>query len=246
MITPAREFFTSLLDLVYPPVCSACNTSIIPADQFICAKCRQSLEPIPPPFCAICGYPLPDLDHTENPKSCPKCLKPSYFTQARSLLSYHEIPVKNLIHALKFHYQTRLAQPLGELLCQAYERHYPDLKFDGIIPVPLHKSRLREREFNQSLLISQQLARQYRIPILDHAVTRIRRTPPQTRLSPDERLRNTAGAFSCNDPDAISGKTLLVTDDVMTTGCTVNELCKILKQSRAARVYVLTLARAID
>jgi ComF family protein len=115
--------------------------------------------------------------------------------------------------------------------------------FEAIIPVPLHSTRLRERGFNQSLLLSRSLGKIYKIRVLSNALRRIRNTVPQVDLGLSERARNVRGAFVVSRPGEIKDKHLLLVDDVFTTGATVRECAKVLKKSGAKSVFVLTLAR---
>lgn len=116
---------------------------------------------------------------------------------------------------------------------------------DLILPVPLHSKRLRWRGFNQSVLLARQLSRAYGIPLHPYILSREKETPPQTQLSEDDRRRNVRGVFSVHGKEVIKGKNLLLVDDVYTSGATVNECSRALKQAGAKEVYVLTLARAI-
>jgi ComF family protein len=116
---------------------------------------------------------------------------------------------------------------------------------DILIPVPLHPSRLREREYNQSLLLADQLTRQFGIPLLYDNLVRVRATPPQTELTRAARLNNLRRSFAVLRPDEITGKRILLVDDVMTTGTTVNECAKALRKAGSADVYVGALARTL-
>lgn len=121
-----------------------------------------------------------------------------------------------------------------------------DIEADMIIPVPLHPSRLRAREFNQSLLLADQVARHLACPVSATHLFRLLPTDPQTTLSRPERLRNLRQAFTVRNPDAIAGRRLLLIDDVFTTGTTLNECAKALLKAGATSVCALTLARTID
>jgi ComF family protein len=117
------------------------------------------------------------------------------------------------------------------------------LSIDVIMPVPLHPRRLREREFNQSLLLADLIALRLELPVAYANLVRIIPSPPQTSLSRKDRLRNLRGAFAVQNPDQISGKRVLLIDDVFTTGTTVNECAKTLRRAGSGDVFVLTLAR---
>lgn len=118
-------------------------------------------------------------------------------------------------------------------------------RVDRIIPVPLHPKRLRWRGFNQSLLLARQVGRMYGLPVDPFVLYRHKETPPQTRLTEEERRRNVRRAFSIKGQSSLTGQSLLLVDDVYTSGATVNECSRALKQAGAKEVYVLTLARTL-
>jgi len=194
-----------------------------------------------PPVCALCGAPL----ETEAAPPCPNCpdAKPAYAC-ARSVLSYNDNLARDAIHALKFQYQKSLASPLGRLLYLGWDFYYRDEPFDALVPVPLHKQRRREREFNQAMLLCEVLSSFCRIPVREDLVNRIRKTIPQTQLDYKRRQNNLVGAFLPAGDTVAKNMNLLVVDDVMTTGATVNEVAFALKKGGAQKIAVLTLARA--
>jgi ComF family protein len=147
--------------------------------------------------------------------------------------------LQDAIRLFKYHGKVALADALGDLMWAAL-RQPPDV--DLIMPVPLHPSRLREREFNQSLLLADRLNRRLRLPLSHTNLVRLRRTEPQTELSRAERLKNLRKAFAVLRPGEVADKRVLLVDDVMTTGTTVNECAKALRKAGAADVYVGTLA----
>ncbi len=143
---------------------------------------------------------------------------------------------------MKYSEKTQLASPLARLMARA---DAPPTHIDAIVAVPLHPRRLREREFNQSLLLARHLGRQWQIPVLINVLQRTRFTRPQTSLTKRERIKNLRRCFAVATPSIIAGKTLLVVDDVFTTGTTVNECAKTLRKAGARAVYVHTLARTV-
>jgi ComF family protein len=149
-----------------------------------------------------------------------------------------------MIHAFKFEYMHSMVSGLSKYLVLAYEQYYTHEQIDLILPVPLHKSRLRQREFNQAHLLAKHFADDVRIPLRDGLVVRNRSTQPQSHLKPDERMKNVKDAFSIRNPDEVNGKTILIIDDIVTTGSTVNEMSKVLRECGATRILVLSLAIA--
>ncbi|MEW6542646.1 MAG: ComF family protein [Nitrospirota bacterium] len=151
-------------------------------------------------------------------------------------------PLREAIHLLKYRGKVALAATLGDLMGTAMDQ-LP--AFDLLVPVPLHPTRLKEREFNQSLLLADRLNRRLRLPLSYDNLLRVRRTDPQTELTRSARLKNLRRAFAVRRPGDIEGKRILLVDDVLTTGTTVNECAKALRRAGAADVYVYTLARTV-
>ena len=167
--------------------------------------------------------------------------KPPVFDQALSVGNF-EGPLREAIHQYKY----RPCRSLGHPLAMWMTAHLRSLEaIDLIMPVPLHTSRLRKRGFNQALLLAAPVAKTAAVPLSYDNLVRIRPTRPQVELSGDERLHNVAGAFALKRPDAVAGTSILLIDDVFTTGATMNECSRVLKESGAVHVYALTLARAV-
>jgi ComF family protein len=137
-----------------------------------------------------------------------------------------------------------LRRPLGLYAATCHQSLFADFRTDLIVPVPLHKKRLRQRGFNQAILLGEILSQQSGIPLQRNNLQRIRWTEPQVNLSAAARPGNVKGAFAVADSGAITGKNVLLIDDVYTTGCTVSECSRVLKNAGAAGVAVLTVARA--
>ncbi len=237
-------FFKAFLDILFPPLCHVCRCYLSnPTDIHLCDGCREKILAVCSPLCPICGVPFATENGIDHP--CGHCLtnrRP--FDGARAAARF-EGPLQELIHRFKYGKKIHLSRPLGLLTAAALGDFPPALSANFIIPVPLHRKRLRERGFNQSQLIGQVLAKRWGIPLSVHNLRRIRWTDPQTGLSAAERERNIRGAFAVVAPDRLVGKRLLLVDDVYTTGSTVTECAKTLRQSGAKEVYVVTVARAV-
>jgi ComF family protein len=194
------------------------------------------------PLCPLCGVPFSGAgdDHP-----CSSCLKsPPHFHAARAAL-VHEGPGRDLVHALKYSGRTHLRRPLALLIVEQLTgfvaAHRPDL----IVPVPLHVRRLRSRGYNQALLVGELLAREWRIPLRRQALKRLRWTEPQIRLAAELRRENVRNAFGVPDAAQVSGKRVLLVDDVFTTGSTVDEGSRVLVKAGAEQVLVVTATRAL-
>ncbi|MBN2327714.1 MAG: ComF family protein [Candidatus Omnitrophica bacterium] len=245
-LSPCKEIASSLLELIYPSVCAGCGREMPGQDALICSDCLHQIPRIQPPLCPQCGAPL-SAPPDPTGKRCRFCPPgPHFFQQSRSLYSYKDPRVKNLVHALKFRYQTGVAAPLSRLLSYGFDFYFSKMNIDALAPVPLHKSRLREREFNQAALLCGEISRRRRIPIREDLVYRRRRTPPQASLHPETRMKNLEDAFFPVEENAAAGLRVLIVDDVMTTGATINAVSKALRRAGAEAVFALTLALTID
>jgi ComF family protein len=194
---------------------------------------------VSPPLCPRCGRPYPPGNSSHY---CADCLegKPFYH-QARAVFLYRGV-LADAVQRFKYGGDIHLAEPLGRFWDLS---EWKGKRFDFLVPVPLHPSRLRERGFNQALLLGKVIAAKEGIKILSRTLRRVRRTRPQVELGLKERKENVWQAFAVRDPSPIRGKSILLVDDVLTTGATVNECAKVLKKAGAEEVWVWTLARAV-
>lgn len=229
------------VDLVFPLRCALCRRKILPDSVIpLCPACSAAVKRNHPPFCRKCGR---TIDHdARNRGICSSCTRRiTHFDRAYSPFLY-EGPVKALIQELKYRGKDRLGPALGGLMAEFIKEYALNLDFiDYVVPVPLHPAKLREREFNQALLLAQPVAAALEIPVAEGALARTRATRTQTDLRRDDRYRNVEGAFTAGAHPLLSGNILLI-DDVLTTGATASEAAKALKEAGAGIVFVLTLA----
>lgn len=209
----------------------------------LCHECSRNLKPQTDPFCPCCGVPVPGVIRETAPGYCRDCRSQRFdFDRARAWGLY-EGRLRELIRKFKFGEMTRLERPLAELLRECYQERFAEQRIDEILPVPLHRRRRRRRGFDQTELLVRRLSKETDFP-WSKSLRRIRSTAPQFGLSYRQRLRNVRGAFSLVSPKRFEGKTLLLVDDILTTGSTVNEISRLLKRrGRARAVFVLTVAR---
>ncbi|MEW6245154.1 MAG: ComF family protein [Nitrospirota bacterium] len=240
--TLARRTLNTLL----PVECAVCRTPLTDDPvPFFCRRCWSAIEPFHGPSCPRCHQPFPSavsLLHSPT-HLCGACrkTKPAY-TEAWSLYPYVP-PLQEAIRLFKYGGKVTLADALAELLNRALpEPPAADL----VMPVPLHPARLREREFNQSLLLADRLSRRLRIPLSFTNLVRARATEAQTRLRRSARLKNLRRAFQVRRPQEVAGKRVLLIDDVWTTGTTINECAKALRKAGTGDVFALTVARAVS
>ncbi len=229
-----------LLRIFFPESCPICkNPSTDHEIAPICQGCWGKISPYNGPLCQICGKPLV----SEVSITCSECIsdKPA-FKYARSFGLY-EGTLKEAINLYKYHGIKRLSRPLSHLLLRMNPA--PSWwEVDVILPVPLHKRKLRQREFNQSALLAKYIGRQLGIPVILTCLIKLRDTLPQVELSGEDRKKNVRGTFGIRNKGLIQGKNLLLMDDVFTTGATVRECCRVLKKAGAGDIYVITLATA--
>lgn len=244
-MTPFKRFLRKVLNAIFPTSCSACGSPLSDdPNPFFCNQCWKTITPLAAPQCPRCSYPFPSPHALKNSPShfCGTCRKrPPAFTKAWTPFPYKP-PLKEAIWQFKYHGKINLAGPLADLMAAAL---HPLPPIDWIVPVPLHPNRLRDREYNQSLLLADRLSTQLHIPVKTGLLCRIRETPPQTTLRRTARLTNLRGSFSLSNTPGIQGQSILLVDDVFTTGTTVNECAKMLRKGGAGQVYVSTLARMI-
>jgi ComF family protein len=215
-----------------PHTCLLCGGNA--GSDRLCEGCLDDLPWHRMPHCPQCALPTP------NGQLCGACIKrPPAFDRTRAALSYF-FPVDQLIQRLKYNGRLAAAPVLGELLARHVESApRPDL----LIPMPLHPSRIRERGFNHASEIGRYIARNLDLPLATTHCQRIRDTPPQVALAYEARRRNVRGAFICKGDFA--GRRIALIDDVMTTGTSLDELSKTLKQAGASEVEAWVVARTL-
>lgn len=234
----------ALLDIIFPPHCHACRAFISGGGELhLCPACRGETSAISSPLCTVCGTPFLTAGGIDHPCGACTTASPRY-TAARAALSFDGV-TRDLIHRFKYDRKVHLARPLSFLAREGLSPFIAATGADLLLPVPLHRRRLRERGFNQAVLLGRPLAKSWGIPLVVDNLQRIRWTEPQVTLSAAERETNVRGAFALADPAAVRGKRILLIDDVYTTGSTVIECSRVLRQAGAAAVYVITVARAV-
>lgn len=230
---PANRFSGRLLDLVFPTRCAGCGA----LGDLLCAVCRGQVQPVPQPVCIRCGKPV------QHAGRCLACRDASFQVAAIRAAAVYREPISQAIHEFKYNGRKGLSQPLGEFLA-AYWRGRT-VSVDLVIAVPLHKHRLNERGFNQSQLLAETLCRAAGLPLLQPDVLRREReTQQQVHLGPEERRQNVSGAFQWTGPP-LAGVSVLLIDDVATTGATLEACGEALHAADAGRVWALTVARAL-
>jgi ComF family protein len=233
------------LDLLLPPRCAACDNPVEAQGQ-LCAGCFGRTQFITSPFCARCGVPFASVEQGGADGLCPGCMAHApVFRQARAALRYDD-QARRLILPLKHGDRVELAAILAPMMARAGAGLLR--RADVLVPVPLHRRRLFDRKYNQAAVLAFAVGRLVHRPVAADAMVRTRRTAPLDDKSPEERTREVAGSFQVRGSrrNGISGRTVLLIDDVMTSGATSNACAAALLAAGAAAVDVLIAARVPD
>lgn len=229
------------LHIFFPRTCFCCGRDIpFKNPALLCKTCTEKLEPVEGLVCQRCGLPL-----KSGGAHCFNCrggkaakYKCSYI---RSALCFNE-PSRALVHAFKYEKYVCAAKFFAPLMYKTFKANPPYFEAELIVPVPIHKSRLRKRGFNQALLLAEELSKYVNIPTED-ILLRARRTKSQTALNRVERKENIKDAFALKEGAKVKGKAVILIDDVCTTGATLEECARVLKKAGAREVLALTALR---
>lgn len=232
-----------IIDIVYPKICHACKKKIpgLSIDETVCVECWAKIKKNTPPFCYSCGRSLKNKKSLKN--TCLDCIKkPPRFDRAFSPCFYEGV-IKELIHAFKYKKNDYLGITLAGLMINFIKEYNIPMRFiDLIIPIPLYKTKLREREFNQAFVLSGYLGAEFNKEVSAKKLLRDKNTKTQAELKDNERFSNVDKCFSVPQKNAVKNRNILIIDDVLTTGATASEAALTLKNAGAKIVYVLTLA----
>jgi ComF family protein len=240
----AEKIFSKFLDLIYPPKCHICQR-FLTDDRgeagHICPECLESLVRITSPLCPSCGIPF--VSRVEEDHLCGDCIRkrPHFDSLAAPFL--YEGGIMDAIHQIKYNGRTFIAKSVGGHAASVARERFGETDNFLIVPVPLHPKRLRERGFNQSLVLARAIAPGLGAEIDFLSLRRVKYTQPQTGMKKAERRRNVRGAFGLAGSPDLKGKTVMLVDDVATTGSTLNECAKVLKKAGCEKVFCLVLAR---
>ncbi|HZR22267.1 MAG TPA: ComF family protein [Vicinamibacterales bacterium] len=230
-----------ILSVVLAPECAACGQLLEqPTRGPVCGVCWASILPITPPVCDQCGDPLPTWRDISLPlATCARCRRMRRAVDRSRAIGEYAGALRAVVHALKYDGRRSLAKPLGRMMCE--RGHEVVCGATCVVPVPLHRSKLRHRGFNQAL----DLARQLQLPVV-HALRRTRATATQTDLPAGQRHRNVRDAFAVTRRGRqLVGQVVVVVDDVSTTGATLDACARVLKAAGVREVRGLTAARVV-
>ncbi|MFZ0773208.1 MAG: ComF family protein [Candidatus Sulfotelmatobacter sp.] len=240
---------------MFPSDCRICGDPLVNISRLpVCRQCLAAMRPIAGGLCAVCGERLFSsyaLSASDGPPRCGLCrrIEPP-FVRAVAYGSY-EGGLRELIHLLKYTGVHPAANVLGRMLAEAIAELEPELRAESIavVPVPLHRGKLRQREFNHAERIARAAIKlnpaSGRLRLCPRMLERKRETPSQTGLTRHQRRENVRGAFGVAQPEAVKGRDVLLVDDVYTTGATVSECARVLRRAGATKVWVATVARTL-
>ena len=224
--------------LLLPPACPLCGQTFpVDWDSVFCERCLAGILPLPPSRCSRCSLPFAGTENSSH--LCGRCIQSLPPYQEVFAVGLYEQALRRAVHQFKFNDRVGLDLSLGKLLERAVNA---DKVFDLVIPVPLSRQRLRQRCYNQALLLARQVAGRRNLPLAGDQLIKIRETEAQQSLSAREREKNLRGVFEMRG--SVFGKRILLIDDVMTTGTTVACCSRVLIEHGAAEVAVAVLARA--
>jgi ComF family protein len=243
-----NNLIQAFIDLIYPRRCVVCRTFIRreniqndSAPDIFCITCFSNLKKITSPLCPFCGRPYEskaDEDHV-----CEDCLtRPSHYTFICAPYLYEGVAMET-IHRFKYQAKSFIAKAVGPLLAAYAQQQIGWMSSAIVMPIPLHPKRLRERGFNQSLLLAKHVSKAFNAKLDFLSLRRVKYTLPQTGLGENERKRNVRAAFKVVSPAMVKGKSILLVDDVATTGSTLNAAARALQKSGCNDVTCLVLAR---
>jgi ComF family protein len=241
-----KEIGNAVVDLLFPPRCVTCHR----LGAWLCTNCQDQIEIIWLPVCYRCGLPLEEAPSPSSGLSqkarytCDRCQDKNSPLDGLCACAFHAGPLRQAIHQLKYEDVRALAAPLGRLMSQRWAALQPeDHDIDVIVPVPLHPTRQRKRGYNQAALLARELGAEFRLPVVENVLVRIKATAPQVDLGAKERQANVRDAFQVVNSN-LAGKQVLLVDDVCTTGATLEAAGSALRDGNASSIWAYTLARA--
>lgn len=225
-----------LIELLFPRRCPVCDKPVDKLGRYLCSKCQKQIRYVEAPFCLKCGKGLKE----EAYEYCEDCTNADHiFDRGRALYEYNT--VKEAIYRLKYENRREYAEFFGKQIARKLGEEIKSWNPDAIVPVPLHKDREKSRGYNQAALIAKAFGRELNIQVLENFIYREKATVPQKELKGKERQNNLKNAFKIGRND-VKLKTIIVVDDVYTTGTTMDEMAQCLKNAGIQKVFCISLA----
>ena len=224
-----------LIELLFPRRCPVCDKPVDRMGSFVCKKCRTTLRYVHSPYCMKCGKKLKE----DTKEYCEDCKNTQHlFERGRALYEYDSI--KTAIYRFKYEGRREYADFFGKELTRRFGEQIKEWKVDAFVPVPLHAEREKKRGYNQAALIAKVLGRELNIPVNEKIICRAKATLPQKQLNGKERQNNLKNAFKIGQND-VKLNTVVVVDDIYTTGATMDAVAECLKNAGVGKVYCISL-----
>lgn len=232
-----NKIIEGLFDLVFPPRCPVCNTIVADKALGVCAECFDELQFVAEPYCMKCGKPLERDGH----EYCGDCLsKKHIYEEGRAALVYDD-NMSRSIYRFKYNSKAEYSRVYGRIIYERLKGKIHSWNAQALIPVPIHKSKLKKRGYNQATLIAKELSRYCNIPVNEHIVYRKIPTEVQKNLSATERENNLKKAFIVRK-NVVKLNTVIIVDDIYTTGSTIDAVARVLKAAGVEKVYYISLS----
>ncbi len=236
-----KRIIRLLIDFIYPRRCPVCHEIVNSMGELICTTCKIKLKYVKEPYCMKCGKPLND----DEKEYCIQCLgKKYYFDEGRSVFIYDDT-MRFSIYRFKYGNRPEYAEFYAQEIYKKYKQKIKEWKPELIIPIPLHKSKNNKRGYNQAYLIAKELSRISKIPTDEHYLIRKKKTTVQKSLSASQREDNIKNAFKIKK-NRVKLKSAILIDDIYTTGATINEASRVLKEYGISQVYSICVSTGRD
>ncbi len=230
------KYLNNVWKLLYPARCPVCDKAVSPAGALICYSCHQKLQPVREPRCRKCGKGL----SKQEQELCVDCRNRTH-RYIRGIALYEYDCIHESVYRFKYEGRREYADFYAQEIIRYLGGQIRSFHPDALIPVPLHPDRLKKRGYNQAQLIAEGIGAGMGIPVRSGVVGRVINTIPQKELAPAERQNNLKRAFKIQEND-VKLKTIIIVDDIYTTGSTVDALCKVLESAGVERAFFITLA----
>ena len=225
-----------LIELLFPRRCPICDKPVDKMGGYICKRCFEKIRYVESPYCLKCGKSLKE----DTLEYCEDCKNAAHiFDRGRALYEYETI--KEAVYRFKYENRQEYAEFFGKQMAKRLAGEIKSWNADAIVPVPLHKDREKQRGYNQAALLARALSKELNIPVNEKLICRKKATVPQKELKGKERQNNLKNAFKIGQND-VKLKTIIVVDDIYTTGATMDEMALCLKSAGVRKVYCLSLA----
>lgn len=240
-----RDYYHTVLDLFYPRTCLHCNCNLNDAcEVYLCHTCNEQISYVKDTYCIRCGATLGPYVTLKEDEGCSRCKGKKFHFDTVTPITHFNGVIKALIHKFKYAKLRFLCHTLNDVVTSHSPLRSIVQDVDIIVPVPLHWLKKFHRGFNQSELLSRSIQRHFLKPVSVRNLCRIKNTVSQTYLSKSKRQENVRNAFMVRRPDLFTGRTILLVDDVLTTGVTASECSRKLKEAGAGVVHLVVLAIA--